>query len=383
MIAPIFRGLTWDHPRGRDALVAAAETSDLDLAWDVHPLSGFESTPIEEIAAGYDLVVLDHPHLGDAVAHGCLQSFDDLVGHEQVAAWADAAVGPSLASYVMDGRLWAVPLDAATQVAATQVAATRADLVDVVPRLWAEVAALSRRAPVALSVAGPHALLTFSSVCVALGEEPGGTQRFVSDEVGRQALELMADLAARAPRHTLDLDPIGLLAEMTAGDTLAHVPLVYGYVTYADTTLDRPVRFTDAPRTALGSRPGSTLGGTGLVLTARCQVTPELLDHVRHLMSGPVQEDFIPAHAGQPSARAAWISPAVNGPVGDFYRGTLETLERAWVRPRHAGYVTFQSEAATIVREALAGAASHGAVLTRLDELYLAALGHAPKGIAP
>lgn len=370
MTTPTFRGLTWDHPRGRDALVAAAEASDLDLTWDVHPLSGFESTPIEEIAARYDLVVLDHPHLGDALAHGCLRSFDDLVGPEQVAEWADAAVGPSLASYVMDGRLWAVPLDAATQVAAT-----RADLVEAVPRLWADVAALSRQAPVALSVAGPHALLTFSSICVALGEEPSGTRGFVSDEVGRQALELMTNLTARAPRHTLDLDPIGLLAEMTVGDTLAHVPLVYGYVTYADTTLARPVRFTDAPTLAPGSRPGSTLGGTGLALTARCRVTPELLDHVRHLMSGSVQEDFIPAHAGQPSARAAWTSSAVNEPVGDFYRGTLDTLERAWVRPRHAGYVTFQTEAAEVVREALAGSISATTALSRINDLHLAVLG--------
>ncbi|MET8523843.1 hypothetical protein [Nocardioides sp. NPDC004968] len=378
MTPPTFRGLTWDHPRGRDALVAAAEASDLDLTWDVHPLSGFESTPIEEIAADYDLVVLDHPHLGEALARGCLQSFDDLVGHEQVSAWAAAAVGPSLASYVMDGRLWAVPLDAATQVAAT-----RTGLADVaVPRLWAEVVALSRRAPVALSVAGPHALLTFASVCVALGEEPGGAERFVSDEVGRQALELMVDLAARAPHHTLDLDPIGLLAEMTEGDTIAHVPLVYGYVTYADTTLDRPVRFTDAPTLAPGTRPGSTLGGTGLALTTRCQVTPELLDHVRHLMSAPVQQDFIPAHAGQPSARAAWTSPAVNEPVGDFYRGTLETVERAWVRPRHPGYVTFQTEAAEVVREALVGSISTTAALARIDDLHLATLPHEPQGAA-
>lgn len=378
MSRPTFRGLTWDHPRGRDALAAAAEASDLDLTWEVHPLSGFESTPIEEIAARYDLVVLDHPHLGDALAHGCLQPFDDLVGHEQVAAWADAAVGPSLTSYVMDGLLWAVPLDAATQVAAT-----RADLVETVPRLWADVAALSRRAPVALSLAGPHALLTFSSVCVALGEEPGGEERFVSGDVGRQALELMADLASRAPRHTLDLDPIGLLAEMTVGDTIAHVPLVYGYVTYADITLDRPVRFTDAPTLAPGSRPGSTLGGTGLALTARCQATSELLDHVRHLMSGSVQQDFIPTHAGQPSARAAWTSPAVNEPVGDFYRGTLETVERAWVRPRHPGYVRFQTEAAEVVREALAGSISIAAALGRIDDRHLAALGRTnPEGAA-
>ena len=94
-------------------------------------------------------------------------------------------------------------------------------------------------------------------------------------------------------------------------------------------------------------------------------------------MSGPVQEDFIPAHSGQPSARAAWTSPAVNEPVGDFYRGTLETLERAWVRPRHPGYVTFQTEAAEVVREALSGSISIAAALSRIDDHHLAALGRA------
>jgi multiple sugar transport system substrate-binding protein len=376
-MSPTYRGLTWDHPRGRDALVAAATASDLDLTWDVHPLSGFESTPIEEVAARYDLVVLDHPHLGDAVDHACLQPLDDLFGPADLDRWAAASVGPSLASYVLDGRTWAVPLDAATQVGAT-----RTDLVGCPPQLWSEVVDLSHRAPVALSLAGPHALLTFSSICVALGERPGGGDRYVPEPIGRQALELMTGLAARAPRHTWELDPIGLLAGMTEDDAVAHCPLVYGYVTYADTTLPRPVRFTDAPRIESGSRPGSTLGGTGLAITSRCPVTPELLDHVRHLMSAPVQQEFLPAHAGQPSARAVWTSSRVNAPVGDFYRGTLATLEQAWVRPRHAGYVAFQIDAAEVVREAVTGSTPAAAALHRIDGLHLASLGRtAPEGV--
>jgi multiple sugar transport system substrate-binding protein len=375
-MASTYRGLTWDHPRGRDALVAAAAESDLDLAWDVHPLSGFESTPIQEIAARYDLVVLDHPHLGDAVAHDCLQPVDGLFGASEVDGWAEASAGPSLTSYVLDGHTWALPLDAATQVAAT-----RTDLAGEPPRLWSEVDDLSRRAPVALSLTGPHALLTFASVCVALEEEPGGPSGFVTRRVGEQALETMAGLAARAPRHTWDLDPIGLLAGMTEDDAVVHCPLVYGYVTYADTSLARPLRFTDAPSVEADSRPGSTLGGTGLAITTRCPVTPELLDHVRHLMSAPVQEEFLPAHAGQPSARTAWTSAAVNARSGDFYRGTLATLERAWVRPRHAGYVSFQTEASEVVREAVAGATSLASALTRIDDLHLASLGHrTPEG---
>ncbi len=320
--------------------------------------------------------MLDHPHLGDAVQRACLQPIDALFARRELEGWAAASVGPSLASYVLEGHTWAVPLDAATQVAAT-----RTDLVAPPPRLWSEVVDLSHRVPVALSLAGPHALLTFSSICVALGEEPGGRDGYVTEPVGRRALELMADLVSRAPRHTWELDPIGLLAGMTDDDAVAHCPLVYGYVTYADTTLPRPLRFTDAPRIEGGSRPGSTLGGTGLAITSRCAVTPELLDHVRHLMSGRVQKEFLPAHAGQPSARAAWTSPRVNAPVGDFYRGTLATLERAWVRPRHAGFVAFQTGAAEVVREAVTGSTSPAAALRRIDDLHLASLDRtAPEG---
>ncbi len=65
--------LTWDHPRGYNALAAAARLqafagSGLSIAWDKQPLEGFESHPITDLCARYDLVVLDHPHVGEAVA---------------------------------------------------------------------------------------------------------------------------------------------------------------------------------------------------------------------------------------------------------------------------------------------------------------------------
>ncbi|TDD22310.1 extracellular solute-binding protein [Kribbella turkmenica] len=353
-----YRGLTWDHPRGREALVAAAGHCGIDLVWDVHPLSGFESTPIEQLAERYDVIVLDHPQLGDALLHDCLQSLDEIVGSD--------FVGPSVASYRMNGRLWALPLDAATQVAATRV-----DLVGAPPRLWSEVVELSRRTPVALSLAGPHALLTFASICVALGEEPAAAEQFVSGPTGRRALELMVELTRRAPRHTVTLDPIGLLSEMTSDDTLAHCPLVYGYVNYASARLDRRVTFTDAPSESPGSRPGSTIGGTGLAVSARCDLTPELLDHLKWLLSATAQESFIPAHAGQPSRLSAWTSDQVNEPVSDFYRATLRTISESWVRPRHAGYVGFQSAAGDLVREVVAGAVSISAGLEQLNSQYV------------
>src|SRR5690606_38336178 len=135
-------GLTWDHPRGRNALTAAA--GDLgggdSLRWEAQPLEGCESAPIDELAQRYDLLVLDHPHLGDALATDSIRPLDELFDAEQLAQWSDAAAGPSMASYRMDGRLWALPLDAATQVTVR-----RLDLVSEPARTWDDMVALADR----------------------------------------------------------------------------------------------------------------------------------------------------------------------------------------------------------------------------------------------
>ena len=48
---------------------------------------------------------------------------------------------------------------------------------------------------------------------------------------------------------------------------------------------------------------------------------------------------------GQPGHAAAWEDDAVNRAAADFYRATRQTLEGAWVRPRHDGYMHFQHAA--------------------------------------
>jgi len=353
-----FRGLTWDHPRGYTALKAAA--GDL-ISWDTQPLEGFESNPIDDLCARYDLVVLDHPHLGDALATGCLTSLDDLFGADELAGWAAASIGSTMQSYVCDGRRWALPLDAATQVCAV-----RADLVGEPPATWDDVERISRTAPVALSLAGPHAFLTFASIAVALGEEPAADpDRLLSTGTGMGVLDLMAAIDERAPAPTRALNPIGLLELMSTSDALALCPLVYGYVNYAE-----HLTFTDAPAAEPGGRPGSTLGGTGIAVSSRCTPTAALIDHIRWLMNADAQTRFLPTHAGQPSARAAWADDQVNAEAGGFYRRTARTCETAWVRPRYAGYIAFQSAASAVVRDTLAGALDHRSGLDRLQELY-------------
>ncbi|MGO4838187.1 carbohydrate ABC transporter substrate-binding protein, partial [Rhizobiaceae sp. 2RAB30] len=191
-------------------------------------------------------------------------------------------------------------------------------------------------------------------------------------DTGRQAFELLVELAARSPAIVREKNPIGILSHMANHDDVALCPLIYGYVNYAAPAEGRAIRFSDAPRIAAGGRPGSTLGGTGIGISRRCEVTPELIRHLLWLMGGEAQTVFIPLHDGQPSRRSAWADEAVNRRWGDFYRNTADTLEAAYVRPRHAGYIAFQTKASALLREAFQARRPAGTVVAELQTLYRA-----------
>lgn len=360
-----FRGLTWDHPRGYNAL-AAAEAGGGPVHWEVQPLEGFESAPIAELCAEYDLVVLDHPHLGEALAQDCLRPLDEVLPAENLLEIAKGAIGPAFSSYEMAGRSWALPLDAATQVMAL-----RPDLTDQPPETWAKVESLSQKGGVALSLAGPHAFLSFLSVCAALDQRLDLRDHGWPDAATSEAAyEILAPIAARTPQIARPLNPIGLLNLMSSSDELRLIPLVYGYVNY--TRAARPVAFHNAP--LAGGRHGSILGGTGIAISRRCKVTPALQDHLLWLMSDAAQSGFIPDHDGQPGLRRAWADPRVNANWGQFYTNTAATLEAAAIRPRHDGYIRFQTMASHLLREAFESRTPAERAIAGLGDLFEASL---------
>jgi len=361
-----FLGLTWDHPRGFNALSAAARSFAPTglLHWAKQPLEDFESRPIGDVAARFDLIVLDHPHVGEASALGCLRPLDEVFRTDELERWSAQTVGAAMASYAWNGSQWALPLDFATQVSAR-----RADLAPDAPENWDDVIDLSRRAPVALSLAGPHAAMCFFALALSFGRAVGG-ERLVDDVTAEAALDVLGRLHSTRPAGSERLNPIDLLEAMAKSNAIAYVPLVYGYVNYAVSTGHRrSVAFGEAPRGPTGRR-GSVLGGTGIALTKRASPTPELLDHIRWLMSEEAQLGFIPQHAGQPSARRAWRDDAINQLCRDFYRETLETAEQAWLRPRYDGYIRFQSEAGALIRDGLTERAPSRTTVLKLREAW-------------
>jgi len=389
--SPALRGITWDHPRGYAALAqlerldAAADTRygavPAPLTWDRQPLTGFESRPIADLARRYDLLVVDHPGLGTATA--ALHPLDELFSPAELAAWADAAVGPSFGAYRHAGHQWALPLDAAAQICMI-----RPGLMDArpAPATWQEVAAAARELPVTLVLGGPHALLTLLAICAAQGEPPvaetdGGSPAggFAEDGAARDAvltaLDLLADVCARIDLALAAGNPIGVLEAMAAEDAAACCPLVYGYVTYSEPGR-RPHRLIacDAPAWQPGGRPGSVLGGAGVAISRRVggEAIQAARAHVRRLLAEPVQAALVPRAGGQPALRTAWESAAVNAACGGFYRLTRGTLDQAWVRPRFPGWIAFQDRGSAVVRGGLRRRTASTRILRRLQLAFRA-----------
>jgi multiple sugar transport system substrate-binding protein len=352
---PEYRGLTWDHPRGYRALEESTKVwweKGFRILWDRQPLERFESAKIDELCRAYDLVVFDHPHVGEVVEANCLFPLEEWLPEEAFQKVRAESIGSTLASYHYSGKHWALPLDAATQVLAY-----RPDLLNgrKPPHTWSEVRTFADRFPIGLSLAGPHALLSFFSICLAHGETPFSRKNLISPEVGIAALEIMSDLFQQMELDILGLNPIGILEEMSRGDRIACCPLIYGYVNYAAPSSSdcHPVKFANTPLVKEIGKLGSTLGGAGIGVSKRAEITEDLIAYLVWLLNRRTQIDFLPSFGGQPSLLPAWIDPDVNRRWNGFYQDTLGTIQEAWVRPRYPGYIQFQSQGSDLLRQNL------------------------------
>lgn len=366
----VLKGMTWSHPRGYDPMVATArhwrETTGVEIVWDQRSLQDFETFPVEELARAYDLIVIDHPHVGQVTAEGCLAPLDEKGREAELAALAAGSVGRSFSSYQWGGRQWALPIDAAAQVQLY-----RADRVEPA-RDWAGVMALARAGEVVLPMLAPHGLMTFFTIAGGLGTPcHTGPGELIATADGVAVIERLRELTALIEPSNFAMDPIMASEAMARADAVVAVmPYGYGYANYALAGF-RAARLTAADIPDLGRGPvGSALGGTGIAVSAFSAAHGAAVDYAFWVASGAVQQGLYAAAGGQPGHAAGWESELVNARVDGFYTDTRKTLEGAWVRPRHNGYMGFQSAASARLNAGLIGRDNAATIVADLNRLY-------------
>ncbi|MFK0278328.1 extracellular solute-binding protein [Ensifer sp. NPDC090286] len=368
------KGMTWSHPRGYDPMIACSrlwqERTGITVEWDKRSLQDFETYPVEELARAYDLIVIDHPHVGQITKEKCLAPLDAEGHQEERAALEDASVGRSYPSYTWQGRQWAFPIDAATQVQAW-----RPDLTERMES-WSDMLALARQGKVALPMRPPHSLMSFYTLAGNLGSpcRSDGTGPLIETDAGVDAFERLRELTDLIDPGCFSIDPIAVLEAMSDPTSkVVCAPLIYGYVSYAIAGF-RPslVTFGDIPVAGTNGPVGSALGGTGIAVSAFSSAREAAIDFAYFVASGDVQRGIYAAGGGQPGHAAAWDDDAVNAATSDFYRATRKTLESAWVRPRHDGYMAFQQAASDRINDGLLRKEAARKVVDDLNRLFAA-----------
>ncbi|MFV0358637.1 ABC transporter substrate-binding protein [Tropicimonas sp.] len=367
------RGMTWDHARGFDPMVAtsvayAARYPGVTISWEKRSLQAFADRPIGEMAQGYDLMVIDHPHVGEVARAGHLVDFNTVGRNAEVAAIAAGTVGASHPSYAFDGGQWGLAIDAATPVACY-----RPDLLDAAPARWDQVLELARAGRVGFALIPINALMTFFGMArnrgYAIAEDP---ERLIAQEEGAETLEILCEIVSLIDPRCLTLDPIGIYEWMGRSvEAPAYSPFGYGYTNYSRDGYCRfPLVFANAPGVGGNGPRGTVLGGTGIAISAACAAPEVAVDYALWIAGADCQKGLYFESGGQPGHAAAWEDEACNAACRDFMKNTRVTLETAWVRPRYDGYMAFQDRGGDIVHACLRGDVGVRETLDRLDAAY-------------
>jgi multiple sugar transport system substrate-binding protein len=122
---------------------------------------------------------------------------------------------------------------------------------------------------------------------------------------------------------------------------------------------------------------GSLLGGAGVAISAQTEHLAEALEYAFWLDSAAVQSGVYFDGGGQPGNAVAWDDDRTNAETLDFFRATRATLEGAYLRPRHRGYIALQDAASPLVTRALEGGLTDDQLVEQLNDLTATHLGGA------
>jgi len=223
------------------------------------------------------------------------------------------------------------------------------------------------------------AFSTFATLMAQRGAPLAEPDRFLDRGVAGEVLDFMIELADAVPAWCADANPIdvaeALVGASDHGDDYQVGVALFGYTNYSRPGFRQQLLAYDDLPSFDGQSAGSTLGGAGIAVSASSR-HPELATAVAATLAGAeAQRGPYTTGGGQPGNLRAWRSDADNEATRGFFRNTLRTLERAWVRPRVLGWPELQFALSHLVRDAILAHRVDGVLLDaieRLPELHLA-----------
>ena len=374
-------GMTWDHPRGFNSIVAATEkfneqSTTCRISWHKRSLKDFGDFPIEHLVEKFDLIMIDHPFVGEAQLKNLLQPIETILPADFIDEQSQANIGSTFESYSFGDSQWALPIDAATQVSAYNPKLISQSSL---PTNWDNYIELMQTASFRTKVLWPlcetDVWCSFLTIAAQLGNDQNKSV-FSSDglnhDLAVEALALLRQLTEHVSKDCWKMNPINTLELMSnAGSQIAFSPLLFGYNNYS-----RPdgkaqlIEFLNAVSFKKES-PVALLGGVGIAISVQSNHHQELANYLQFIMREEILSGSYFDAGGQPSSKSAWMSNEINTRTAGFFSNTIQSMENAFVRPRVPGFNIFQERAAKLINEGLTGkSSSEEQIIHSIDKVY-------------
>lgn len=376
----ILNGITWGHSRGITPLLAGAQRfSELfpgyEIRWKKRSLQEFADTPIEKLTEQYDLLIIDHPWAGCAAQTECVLPLDEYLSAQFLEDQAKNSVGQSHMSYHYGGHQWALAIDAATPATSY-----RADLFErngvMVPDSWDELLEFAKTGRLLVPGIPVDTLMAFYMFCLANGQQPFQSKSQVIDTTtGLSALHDMKQLWSLCDKIIYKCNPIAIAEMMSSTDDYWYCPFAYCYSNYSRKGYAKNViTYKDLPFFGSHGRFCSTIGGTGIAVSSKCNQKELAFKFIQWIASGECQSTFYVENGGQPGHLSAWKGNNANLLCNNFFSTLLPAMTRGFVRPRYNGYLDFQDHAGELLFQFLQNGGSPLHLLENMNSIYIKSL---------
>jgi multiple sugar transport system substrate-binding protein len=386
------RGRTWASKRGHGGLAASAAAYE-----QIHPnvrveweQLGFDELfydsrrQFESGSVDFDLMMLDHPWVGEYAVNGWLVDMEALLTSEQRRDLEADADRSSLKAYRYEGRLWSLPTDGACQILAF-----RPDLVgmavDQLPGDWDSFLALGEslheppdRCAYTHQFGGPNHFLTLLGIAAALGDNPyTEPSRGIDRDAGTRGLDILRrvwELSIESQVESPDKLEHRTFPLMMAEDRAAMCPGVFAYITYYGGEGERQLGIADMPVMPETGKRTSLLGGMGLAIASASPQRDAAWEYATFVMSREVQGGVFVENGGQPGRVSALTSGYANDACAGFGPVLAAALDDCYVRPTPPGWHRAERAGGDVVSRFLSGEIAAQETLAELDRVIGAIL---------
>ena len=367
------KGMTWDHSRGFDPMLATSKkfqethNNAVTIQWDKRPLQAFADRPIEDMTDDYDMIVIDYPHVGEVASKGLLQNLDLPKYSSHIEQLKKQSVGKSHESYYINNKQWALAIDAASQTACY-----REDLIPSYPSNWNALLDLAKNNKVLWPLKPVHAISSFYSIYNNIATELMPDQKkFIDKNFGVETLTMMKAVSKELITDCLTMDPIQTAELMTETNDFFYCPYIYGFSNYSRKNYRKYIlKYIDVINLSGKGPAGTHLGGTGIAVSNVSKNKDLAIEYAFWIASAECQKSLFYESGGQPGNSVAWEDDKINKETNNFFRGTRKTLDLAWVRPRHNGYMKFQDESGNLINEYLQSEIKAESICEKLIDMY-------------